>query len=83
MTKPGSRFLLVSAVLPEDRAAYCTYASDGTTLVEENCTFNGEADVNGTRYTWSSMLMYNYTAANASGNLADTIRQIYIYINAA
>ena len=72
-----------SAVLPEDRAAYCTYASDGTTLVEENCTFNGEADVNGTRYTWSSMLMYNYTAANASGNLADTIRQIYIYINAA
>lgn len=72
-----------TAVLPDDRAAYSTYASDGTTLVEENYTFTGEADVNGAHYTWSSMLMYNYTAANASGNLADTIRQIYVYINAA
>ncbi len=72
-----------SAVLPEDRSSYCTYASDGTTLVEENCTFTGEADANGRHYTWSSMLMYNYAAANASGNLADTMRQIYVYINAA
>lgn len=72
-----------TAQLPADRASYCTYASDGTTLVEENCTFEGEADVNGAHYTWSSMLMYNYTAANASGNLSDTVRQIYVYINAA
>lgn len=72
-----------TAQLPADRASYCTYASDGTTLVEENCTFQGEADVNGAHFTWSSMLMYNYTAANASGNLNDTVRQIYIYINAA
>ncbi len=72
-----------TAQLPADRASYCTYASDGTTLVEENCTFEGEAEVNGARYTWSSMLMYNYTAANASGNLNDTVRQIYVYITAA
>lgn len=72
-----------TAQLPADRASYCTYASDGTTLVEENCTFEGEGDVNGARYTWSSMLMYNYTAANASGNLNDTVRQIYVYITAA
>lgn len=72
-----------TAQLPADRASYCTYASDGTTLVEENCTFEGEGDVNGTHYTWSSMLMYNYTAANASGNLNDTVRQIYVYITAA
>ncbi len=72
-----------TAQLPTDRASYCTYASDGTTLVEENCTFEGEGDVNGAHYTWSSMLMYNYTAANASGNLNDTVRQIYVYITAA
>lgn len=69
--------------LPDDRAAYCTYASDGATLVEEKCSFSGEAESNGTKYRWESTLMYNYAAANASGNLADTIRQVYVYINAA
>lgn len=68
--------------LPADRSSYCTYASDGTTLVEEKCSFNGEAEANGVKYRWDSTLMYNYAAANASGNLADTIRQVYIYINA-
>ncbi|MEG0072170.1 MAG: histone-lysine N-methyltransferase [Raoultibacter sp.] len=72
-----------SVVLPKDKAAYCTYATDGTTLVKENCPFSGAAEVNGARYTWSAVLTYDYTAANASGNLADTIRQVYIYINAA
>lgn len=69
--------------LPSDRSSYCTYASDGTTLVEERCSFSGEAEANGAKFRWESTLMYNYAAANASGNLADTIRQIYVYINAA
>ncbi|MEG1517645.1 MAG: histone-lysine N-methyltransferase [Raoultibacter sp.] len=72
-----------SVALPADKTTYASYATDGTTLVKENCPFSGTAEVNGAKYTWSSVLTYDYTAANASGNLADTIRQIYIYINAA
>lgn len=71
-----------SAVLPEDRASYSTYASDGTTLVKETCSFGGTADIGGAPHEWSSVLLYDYTTANASGNLADTIRTIYVYINA-
>lgn len=65
------------------RTSYSTYASDGTTLVKENCSFNGSATVGASNYTWSAVLVYDYTAANASGNLADTVRQIYVYVNAA
>ncbi len=71
-----------TAVLPA-KSAYSTYASDGTTLVKESCSFQGNSSINGANYTWSAVLVYDYTAANASGNLADTVRQIYIYINAA
>lgn len=69
-----------SAVLPEDKAAYATYGSDGTTLTKENCTFSGTAEANGTTYEWESVLLYDYTTANATGNLANTIRQIYVYL---
>lgn len=67
--------------LPGDKTLYSTYASDGTTLVKEDWTFEGELEQEGKKYTWSSVLMYNYTLANQSGLLADTVRQIYIYIN--
>lgn len=67
-----------AAQLPADRASYCRYASDGVTLIEENCTFAGDAQGNMAHYDWSARLIYSYDAANASGNLADTIRQISI-----
>lgn len=68
--------------LPDDRSEYSTYATDGKTLVKENCSFSGTADVEGASHEWSAVLSYDYTTANASGNLADTIRTIYVYINA-
>lgn len=71
-----------SAELPADKMAYSTYASDGTTLVKENYQFTGTAAINGAEHQWSSVLQYDYTVANTSGNLADTIRVIYIYVNA-
>lgn len=71
-----------AATLPTDKTQYSTYASDGTTLVKENCSFSGQVDINGTAHNWSSVLLYDYSTANASGNLADTIRIIYIYVNA-
>lgn len=66
--------------LPEDKSEYSTYASDGTTLVQERSSFSGTVEIGGTEYNWSAVLMYDYKLANASGNLADTIRQIYIYL---
>lgn len=70
-----------TAKLPE-KDKYATYAEDKTTLVKEQATFEGEAKAeDGKTYSWSAVLQYNYTAANASGNLADTVRTIFIYID--
>ncbi len=69
-------------VLPEDSAAYTTYDTDGKTITKEYCSFSGEADVEGASHTWSAVLSYDYSMANASGNLADTVRTIFIYVNA-
>lgn len=68
-----------SILLPDDTSEYSTYASDGTTLVEEEYSFTGTVTINDTSYVWSSVLIYDYRLANASSNLADTIRQIYVY----
>ncbi len=68
--------------LPADRSEYATYASDGTTVTSENCSFSGPVDINGETYEWSSVLTYNYATSNATGNLADTIRIIYVYVDA-
>ena len=67
--------------LPEDASDYQTYGSDGTTLEKEKVNFDGTAkDAEGKEYKWSSVLTYDYSSANASGNLADTVRQIYITV---
>ncbi|MDO4290350.1 MAG: histone-lysine N-methyltransferase [Eggerthellaceae bacterium] len=68
--------------LPEDKTAYTTYASDGATKTKEYCSFEGEAQANGGAHAWSAVLSYDYAMANATGNLADTIRTIYVYVNA-
>ncbi len=71
-----------AATLPADKTQYSSYASDGTTLVKENCSFSGTVDISGSSHAWSSVLLYDYSTANTSGNLADTIRIIYVYVNA-
>lgn len=63
---------------------YRTYADDGTTIAQEVYTFSGDGSGSGdATYSWSCKLSYDYSAANVSGNLADTIRQVYVYIKAA
>lgn len=70
-----------SVKLPADKMSYSTYASDGTTLMREQCSFEGVAAAsNGTNYPWSAVLSYDYSLANTTGNLADTMRTIYVYI---
>lgn len=72
-----------AAVLPSDKAQYSTYASDGTTLTRERYSFSGDVTVNGAPCTWSAVLSYDYANANLTGNLADTVRVIYIYVTKA
>ena len=69
-----------SAVLPTDKAEYSTYADDGTTVTRERCAFEGETNVNGTACGWSSVLSYDYTTQVVTGDLADTVRIIYVYV---
>ncbi len=83
--------LLSDAGLPTDDGAvtlpatddYRTYADDGTTIVQEAYTFSGTSNAtDGSSHKWSCRLSYDYSAANVSGNLADTIKLVQLYINA-
>lgn len=69
-----------TAVLPANKDEYSTYASDGTTVVRERCSFEGDVDVHGTPCSWSTVLSYDYTTQVVTGNLNDTVRIIYVYI---
>lgn len=69
-----------SASLPADKAEYSTYASDGKTVVRERCSFGGETAVAETPCEWSAVLSYDYTTQVVTGNLADTVRVIYVYL---
>lgn len=71
-----------SVVLPEDKASYSTYDTDGKTLIKEYCSFSDTVDIDGAPHEWSAVLSYDYTMANATGNLADTVRTIYVYVSA-
>ena len=57
---------------------------DGTDVVDkEMYTFEVTGEADGASYAWSCKLSYDYSAANVSGNLADTIRQVYLYVKSA
>ncbi|MEC4294536.1 histone-lysine N-methyltransferase [Adlercreutzia shanghongiae] len=70
-----------AVVLPDDAEEYTSYDTDGTTITKEYCSFNGEVDIDGAPHAWSAVLSYDYSMANASDNLADTVRTIFIYVN--
>lgn len=63
--------------------SYRSYADDGKTIAQEVYTFEGTGEADGSSYAWSCKLSYDYSAANVSGNLADTIRQVYLYVKGA
>ena len=71
-----------AVALPADKAEYSTYGEDGKTLVKEYCSFSGSGQADAATYQWSAVLSYDYATANATGNLADTVRLIYVYVNA-
>lgn len=65
---------------PSDSASYSTYDTDGKTLITEQTSFNGTGKSGDRVYDWSATLTYDYSNANQSGNLADTIRRVSISI---
>lgn len=69
-----------TVVLPEDKTVYSTYASDGTTVVKERCSFEGPISINGLDCTWSAVLSYDYKTQIVTGNLNDTVRIVYSYV---
>ena len=77
----GLNVELGSAVLPEDSTKYSSYSSDGSTVTKEYYSFSGKGSANGKKYDWEAMLSYDYTVANASENLNDTLRTIFIYVS--
>ena len=83
--------LLTDAGLPVDAGTvelpstddYRTYDDDGQTIMQESYTFSGTAsDADGSNYDWTCRLSYDYSAANVSGDLDDTIKLIQLYIYA-
>lgn len=70
-----------SVKLPTDKGAYSSYDTDGTTITKEYCDFSGMGTALGEQLKWESILSYDYSMANATDNLNDTIRTIYIYIS--
>lgn len=72
---------LGSAVLPEDVTEYTSYSSDGTTVTKEYYSFSGTGTAGGKTYDWEAILSYDYTVANASDNLNDTLRTIFVYVS--
>lgn len=63
---------------------YRTYAEDGKTIAQEQYTFSGQGtSTDGTPRNWQCRLNYDYSAANVSGNLVDTLRQVYVTVSAA
>lgn len=72
-----------SVVLPSSDE-YRTYADDGKTISQEQYTFQGTAPAasDGAEHAWQCRLNYDYSAANVSNNLADTLRLFYVYVNA-
>lgn len=82
MAEIGLKDTIGPITLPEDKSEYSTYASDKITLVRERCPFSGNVTIDGQDCTWSSVLSYDYTTANLTGNVDDTVRVVYAYITA-
>lgn len=82
MTAAGIPLEEDAVKLPNSKK-YRTYAEDGKTISQEQYTFTGKnKDAAGKKRAWSCRLNYDYSAANVSGNLADTIRQAYLSVEA-
>ncbi len=67
--------------LPANPADYSTYEENGTTLKTQEFTFEGDCSYNNKPLKFSAVLSYDFTAANLpTGNVSDTLRNLYVYV---
>ena len=59
---------------------YSYYESDRVTLSAEKYTFKGTATVGSQVYSWEATLNYDYTEANKTGDLANTVKKLTVAI---
>ena len=78
LAEAGVSVAVGSVVVPADRSSYTTYESDGVTTVSEKYNFTGSAKANSRSCKWQALVNFDYSKANAKGNLAKTIRTIQI-----
>lgn len=74
-----TQFDTANVALP-DEDSYSIYESDKKTLAQESYTFTGNGYADNDAYTWSVTLTYDYTQANETGNLANTIKQVHVML---
>lgn len=67
-----------SVSLPSDRKEFSECGPDRKTMTSETYTFNGTAQADGASYSWTATLDYDYTQANETGNLANTVKKITV-----
>ena len=67
--------------LPSNRKEYSAYQSDGKTLTKQQRTFTGQGSAAGMTYHWSGTIVYDYSKANASGDLANTKRTLKVSVS--
>lgn len=67
--------------LPEDKSLYSKYDSTGDKLTSASYSFSGLVEIDGATYDWSAVVRFDYAKANSSGNLQDTVAQIYVYVS--
>ncbi len=71
-----------SVALPEDPTEYTTYGDDGS-IRSERYSFTGATDVDGTTFSWSVSLVYDYATTSSSGSIADTTRRLTLTLSRA
>ena len=68
---------------PSDSATYTTKNSSDT-ITKESYSFSGTAkDAANTEFSWEAILLYDYSPSNSTGTIADTLRQISVYVSLA
>ena len=66
--------------LAKPRSQYATYEADGVALRTERARFSGTGLGGGQRYSWEALVDFDYTLANSTDNLANTVRHLEVYV---
>lgn len=68
-----------SVALP-DSSEYSTYESDGKTLAQQVYSFNGSSQSGDQAFSWQVTLNYDYSQANKTSDLANTVKKVVVAI---